>query len=275
MKVYLSADMEGASGISAFNQVKRNSKEFEAYRRTWTMDINQLVEGAIAGGADEIHVNEGHDEMNYIYPDLIHPKARLIEGRLKSKNQMEGIDDSFDVAFILCHARAGQQGVLSHSFIAPDIWEMRLNGEPIGEVGLNMVMASQFGVPVGLIIGDDTTYAEAKELVPNINAVVTKDCITQFTANCRSHEEVMSQLYAQAEKTVKNAKEFALYKPKAPYTLDVTFTIPAMTELISYIPGVKVTSTRSVSFTSDDYFELTRVRILIVNLTRMIGDQLR
>ena len=188
---------------------------------------------------------------------------------------MEGIDESFDVTFLLCHAKAGTQGVLSHSIIVPDIWEMRLNGETIGEVGLNMLMSSQFGVPGGLIVGDDATYQEAREMVPNICSVITKEVITQFTANCFSQERVSEQLYSQAKFAVENAASFELYKPDGPYTLEVTFIVPAMTEMISYIPGVKVLNPRTVSFTSDDYLELTKVRILIVNLARMIGDQFR
>ena len=275
MRVYISADMEGASGISSFHQVKANNGDFERYRSIWTENINALVEGAINGGATKILVNEGHDGMNYIYPDKLHPKAELIAGRLKSKNQMQGIETGFDVAFVFCHAMAGQPGVLSHSFIVPDIWEMRLNGEPVGEIGLNFAMASQFDVPVGLIIGDKTACDEARALVPNIREVVTKECITQFTARWRSNEEVFSQLREQAAAAVREAATFDKFLPKAPYRLDVTFTIPAMVELISYIPGMKVTGSRSVCFESDDYLELTRVRILIVNLARMVGDQLR
>jgi len=275
MRVYISADMEGASGISSFHQVKANNGDFERYRAIWTENINALIEGAIAGGATSILVNEGHDGMNYIYPDKLHPAAQLIAGRLKSKNQMEGIDTGFDVAFVFCHAMAGQPGVLSHSFIVPDIWEMRLNGEPIGEIGLNFIMASQFDVPVGLIIGDKTACAEARKMVPNIREVVTKECITQFTARWRSGEEVNENLRKQAEAAVREASSFEKFDPKGPYTLDVTFTIPAMVELISYIPGMEVTSPRSVRFVSDDYIELTKVRILIVNLARMIGDALR
>ena len=275
MKVYISADMEGASGISSFHQVKPSSKEFEAYRRIWTQNINQLVEGALEAGATEVLVNEGHDGMDYLSPDQLHPKAQRIAGRLKPKNQMEGIDSSFDIAFLFCHARAGQHGVLSHSFVAPDIWEMRLNGQPIGEVGLNIIMAAQYHVPVGLIIGDQATYEEAREMVPSILPVITKKCITQFTAHCNSQESILENLRNQASKAVKAVDSFSLYDPKPPYKLEVTFTVPAMVELISYIPGMVVTGSRSVSYTCDDYLELTKIRILIVNLARMIGEQLR
>lgn len=275
MRVYISADMEGASGISSFAQVKPTTKEFEQYRGIWTQDINTLIEGALAGGATQILVNEGHDGMNYIYPDRLHPSAQLISGRLKPKNQMEGIEEGFDVAFLLCHARAGQPGVLSHSFVAPDIWEMRLNGQPIGEVGLNIVMASRFDVPVGLIVGDRATYEEAAQMVPTINSVVTKEYITQFTAKWHSAQEVQRELHDQAADTVRRAKAFPLFQLAPPYRLEVTFTIPAMVELISYIPGMEVTGTRSVAYESADYLELTKIRILIVNLARMIGDQLR
>jgi len=275
MKVYISADMEGTSGISSFHQVTPNNTDFEKYKSIWTKDINALIEGAIEAGATDILVNEGHNGMNYILPDMLHPKARLISGRLKPKNQMEGIEEGFDVAFLLCHAMAGKKGVLSHSFVMSDIYEMKLNGLPIGEIGLNVLMASEYGVPVGLIVSDNVGCDEAAELVPNIKRVETKTCITQFTAKWNPYEEVINNLKKQAFDAVKEANTFSRYSVSAPYTLDVTFSVSAMVELISYIPGIQVTGGRSVSYTCSDYLELTKVRILIVNLARMIGEQLK
>lgn len=275
IKVYISADMEGASGITSFHQVSENNKEFENYRISWTNDINSLIQGAIEGGADEILVNEGHCGMNYLLPDLIHPSAQYISGRLKSKNQMEGIDKTFDVAFLFAHARAGQPGVLSHSFVVPDIFDIKLNDMPIGELGLNAALAGTLDVPIGLVIGDDATASEAKELIPNVRTVITKEYITHFTAKCFSSETVNKELRKTAKEVVENIKTFTPYFVKPPYKLEVSFTIPAMTELISYIPGVKVIEPRKIVYETSDYMDLTRIRILIINLARLIGDQVR
>lgn len=275
MKVYISADMEGSSGITAFNQVNHNSGEFQKYRASWTNDINLLVQGAIDGGASEVLINESHAGMNYLLPDLVHPSAQYISGRLKSKNQMEGIDDTFDVVFLFAHARAGQPGVLSHSFVMPDIFDMKLNDISVGELGLNATLAGIYGVPVGLVIGDNETAKEAKELMPGVETVITKEYITQFTAKCLELSKVNSNLKKLSKEVVENKNKFKPLTINPPYKLEVLFTIPAMVELISYIPGMKVLGSRKVSYETDDYLELTRIRILIVNLARITGEQLR
>lgn len=274
-KVYISADMEGASGITSFHQVSENKREFEHHRVSWTNNINLLIQGALDGGAKEILVNESHDGMNYLLPDLIHPAAQYISGRLKSKNQMEGIDETFNIAFLFAHARAGQAGVLSHSFVVPDIFDIKLNDLSIGELGLNAAMAGAYNVPVGLVIGDDATSNEAVEIMPNVRTVITKEYITQFTAKCLPSDKVNNDLRNAAKEVVKNYKNFEPLIIEPPYRLEVTFTIPAMTELISYIPGVKVIEPRRVIFESNNYLELTKIRILIVNLAKLIGNQVR
>jgi D-amino peptidase len=274
MKVYISADMEGAIGITSFQQVSANYPEFQHFRNVWIDDINALAEGAFEAGADHVLVNESHEGMNYILPDRIDPRITYISGRIKPLNQMEGLDRSFSTAFLFAHARAGADGVLSHSYIPPDIFEMKLNGESIGEMGLNAAVAGLRGVPIGLVIGDDRAAQEAEQLIPGIKTVITKHHITQFTAACRPKLDVRKELKQAAYDSVKKIAP-ALFCPKAPYTLEVTFIYPIMKELVSYIPNVKITGPRTVCFTSNDYDEVTKVRILIVNLTKMIGMQVR
>ncbi len=82
------------------------------------------------------------------------------------------------------------------------------------------------------------------------------------------------ELFQAARDAVKEAEQ-RIYRPEAPYTLEVTVIFPGLKELISYIPGVRVTGPRSVEYTSDDYLELTKVRILMVNLTKMVGMQVK
>lgn len=274
MKVFISADMEGAFGITTFHQVSASNSEFQTYRKVWIDDLNALASGAFEAGATEVLVNESHEGMNYIHPDLIDPRITYISGRLKALNQMEGLDKSFATAFLFAHAKAGSDGILAHSYIPPDIFEMKLNGQPIGEMGLNAAVAGLMDVPIGLVIGDDYTKIEAEELIPGVDTVVTKNHITQFTAYNYPKQQIREQLKEKAYQAVKNIKK-AYYRPQGPYTLEVTFIYPVMKELVSYIPNMKVTGPRTVEYSCDDYFELTKIRILIVNLTKMIGLQVR
>jgi D-aminopeptidase len=53
--------------------------------------------------------------------------------------------------------------VLSHTFTGPDtLWDVRLNGEPASEARFNAAVAGQYGVPVGLITGDDVIVPGVK-----------------------------------------------------------------------------------------------------------------
>ena len=60
MKLFLSTDFEGTSGIVAWEQVIEGNPEYEQGRRLLTNEVNAVIEGAIAGGATEFVVNDSH-----------------------------------------------------------------------------------------------------------------------------------------------------------------------------------------------------------------------
>ncbi|MBA7581027.1 D-aminopeptidase [subsurface metagenome] len=184
MKLYVSADFEGVCGVVDRNQCFPGNADFDRTRRLWVEEINAIVEGAVSAGVSEVVVNEAHASMNYMLPELLHPKASFISGYVKIDNQMEGLDESYCGAVIMGHARAGTaMGVLNHTYVMRDVVEIRLNGEPIGELGLNMLWAAYLGTPVILVIGDDKAVQEAKTLVPAIETAVVKKGLSQFTAH--------------------------------------------------------------------------------------------
>src|SRR5690606_7047965 len=100
---------------------------------------NAAIEGALAGGAGEVVVNDSHGTMRNLLPDLLHPKAQLITGSPKPLSMMEGIDDGAYCCamFVGYHARMGQPGVLSHTYHGAVVREVRLNGRAMGETGIN------------------------------------------------------------------------------------------------------------------------------------------
>ena len=72
--------------------------------------MNAAIEGALAGGATEIVVNDSHSTMRNLPPDALAGRASYISGSHKPLYMMQGLDGSFD-AVLSCPttARSGRQ----------------------------------------------------------------------------------------------------------------------------------------------------------------------
>ena len=53
MRVFISADMEGVTGVTHPQDVIPGRPQFERFRRFLTADVNAAIEGAAAAGATE------------------------------------------------------------------------------------------------------------------------------------------------------------------------------------------------------------------------------
>src|SRR4030042_2911261 len=131
LKVLISVDMEGITGVVNWEDVDREGKDYDLFRKIMTEETNAAIEGALDAGATEIIVRDAHSTARNILPDLLNPKARLIRdwsGEFKS--MVEGIDKSFSaVIFIGYHAKAGtEDAVLEHTMSSKNITDISING---------------------------------------------------------------------------------------------------------------------------------------------------
>ncbi len=271
MKVYISADMEGTIGVVDRSQCFPGSPDFERTRLRWIEDINAIIEGASLGGATEFLVNEAHALMNYLLPERLDPRASYVSGYVKEGNQMEGLDASFGGAVIMGHAMAGTpRAVLNHSYVMREVVEMRLNGQRIGEFGLNAYWAATHGVPVILVVGDDALAQEAQGLIPEIETAVVKRGLSQFAAHNPPLYQAREVIRDAAERAVRRAKEMAPLRLPNAYELEIDFSLSEIAHLCSFIPGVERLGGSSVRFRSLDYQRVMQVRILCTNLALAI-----
>ena len=167
MKVYLSSDIEGAAGISDWDQVRIGSPEFAVGRELLTGEVNAAIDGALDAGAEHVLVNDAHSTMHNIAPGTLHGQASYLAGSHKPLYMMEGLDASFDAVFMVAyHGSIGaERAILSHTYNPRAIWEVRLNGIPVGESAINALVALHHGVPVALITGDEATAEEARPFI--------------------------------------------------------------------------------------------------------------
>jgi D-amino peptidase len=267
MKIYISADFEGVAGIVDRHQCFPGSPDFEFSRKNWIKEINAIVEGALTAGGSEFVVNEAHALMNYMIPDVLHPKASFISGYVKPDNQMEGIDGSFAGAVIMGHAMPGTPAaVLNHAYVMREVVEIRLNKEKIGEFGLNALWAALYGVPTILVVGDDKLEAEAKAMIPQIEAAVVKQGISQFTAHNLPLETARQVIRDASAQAASRIDEIPPPELADQFDLEIDFSLTEIAHLCSYIPGVERIGGQTVRFVSDDYREVMQVRIVCTNL---------
>ncbi len=258
MKVYLSCDMEGVSGVVDSIQTSSSSPEYECARKLMLGEVNAAIEGALAAGADEILVNDAHASMRNLLIEDLHPAAVLLSGRSKHFSMMAGIERGFDaVIFTGYHARAGSTlASIDHTYNGPDIVQgIWLNGIEVGEYGINAGLAGYFGVPVVLLTGDQTACAQAKELLgEDLETVVVKQAIGRTAAKNLHPARVRDQIRAAAERALKKRRQPFVFKP--PITLRLGLARSIQADRCALMPGVKQIAPRVIEYTHEDYATL-------------------
>jgi len=276
MRVYLSVDMEGIAGVVHEDQTNpvdpRCATEYSRFRRLMTREANAAIEGALAGGATKILVNDSHWTMRNLLAEELHPAAELLSGGPKTWSMMEGIDRGWDLAgFIGYHAKAGTvKAILDHTYTSR-IQDVRLNGLSVGELGINAALAGAFGVPLAVVSGDDAIAAEAHSLLgDSVRTVTVKEAVSRHSARsaapevaCTMIREAMREVVTAHRAGESGAQLFVL---AAPVHLEVDFTLTVEADHAAMVPGFVRSGPRSVAFSHDDYREVFRAFRTMFNL---------
>ncbi|QBD78222.1 peptidase M55 [Ktedonosporobacter rubrisoli] len=274
MKLFLSTDFEGTSGIVAWEQIIEGKAEYEQGRILLTNEVNAVITGSIEAGANEFVVNDAHHYMRNLHPQDLTGRAMLITGRHKPLYMMQGLDASFDgVCFVSYHGSIGaEHAVLSHTYNPGAIWEVRINGEIVGESGLNALVAAHYNVPIIFVSGDEATVQEARFIAPEAEKVVVKHSIGRFAA-ANMHPTVACELLqAGAKQAVQNIKKMQAPQFKLPVTIEITFLVADMADMALWVRGVERLGPRSVKVVGENLLDLYRTFVTIVTLTRALVD---
>lgn len=261
MKLYICADMEGATGVVHRNDILEEGGE--AYRagcRLLTADVNAVIEGAIASGVREIVISEGHAHMRNILLEQLHPAARLIRGPASWENkplcQIQSLDSSFDLAFFVgFHSRAGTpKGLLAHTWAGAIVHEITLQGRPVGETAINAAICGSFGVPVALVTGAEDVCREAQVDLEEVEVISVKKNLGWNIAECWGPAATGPRLRAAAELAVQRFKQghFEPWQPKGPFVAELESHRREMVDKMGLVPGVERIAERRIRCVHDD-----------------------
>jgi D-amino peptidase len=274
MKVYISVDMEGIAGVSHPNPTGRADQGYPAAVDLMVGEANAAIEGALAGGADEILVNDSHGGMYNLRPADLHPAARVLQGQ-KAWSMVAGAGPGagFDVAlFVGYHARAGHPtGTIAHTYSdRPTL--SQLNGRPVGETGLNAAVLGAWGIAVGLVAGDDALADEVADWLPWAERIIVKTASGGNAAVSFHPTFAHDLIRSGAERAVRRAAagELQPLLVDPPVVVEIDYRNAVAADYAAIVPGAERVGDRGVRFEAPDAVTAYRAFLAGVRLAGIV-----
>ena len=259
MKIFVSSDMEGTCGITAWCETDKGKDLYEHYRTQMSRECAAACEGAIAAGASEVLVKDAHDSARNIDPELLPEQARIFRGWGRNPfSMMAGVDQSFDgVLFTGYHSAAEMNtNPLSHTMNTQNVY-VKLNDELCPELMINSLTASYFGVPVYLLTGDKGLCDWMNAHCPGTSTVAVNEGVG---AGCVSIHPALAvkRIREAAEACFKADRAKCLFPMPKRFKAEISFKEHAKAEAASWYPGCQKTGSRFVKYESRDYMDILK-----------------
>jgi D-amino peptidase len=263
MRVFVSVDMEGATGVCHRDHLVPGGQDYERARGWLTGDVNAAVEGAVAAGAADVVVADGHGTMRNIVLDDLHEAARLLTGPAQARNRPHGQlaaleKGRYDAALLIgYHSRAGTPGgLLSHTWVGVLVHEIRLNGQPAGEALLNAALLGHYGTPVVLATGADDFCREVRaDLGEDLEVVEVKQTLGPSAVVTLPPKRTAPLIRAGAERGLRQGR--APLRTELPVTIDLEYHRTDMRERGLELGGEALGS-RGIRFTGGDLVDVQK-----------------
>jgi D-amino peptidase len=274
----MSLDMEGVAGVVDWEQCRPGSGAPYALGCELLQDeVNAAIEGAIAGGATEIVLNDSHSRMANLDPRKIAGGAKYLSGRHKPRYMMQGLDDSFDAAFFVGYhgSISGAPSTMSHTY-NPEVFSgAKINGTYVGESGINALVADHYRVPIAFVSGDSVTWEETAPFAEGGVNVVTKTSITRASALNLHPTESCRLIREGAELALTKVAGGSVALPNIgrPAVLDLEFQTADMAEVATWARDVERTAERGVRIEGDDLLSIFTSFVAVNYITRQAGGR--
>ncbi len=189
MKLYISADIEGVTGVTVWDETTKNKSDYTKYAQQMTDEVKAACQAANEVGVEYILVKDAHDSGRNIDHSQLPKNTELVrgwEGGLYS--MVQELDETFDgLAFIGYHSGAGIDGSpLSHT-LTTNILSIKLNNELVNEFLLHAYIAAYHNVPLVFLSGDKALCESVNVIIPSMETVAVKEGKGNSTINMHPH----------------------------------------------------------------------------------------
>ncbi|MDD7796332.1 M55 family metallopeptidase [Clostridium sp. 'White wine YQ'] len=260
MKIYISVDIEGITGVTSWSETEKNHSDFERFANQMTKEVKAACEGAFEAGASEIYVKDAHDSARNIDINELPEYVKLSSGWTGDPMSMvSGLDSSFDATmFIGYHSRAGSgTSPLAHT-LNTSISHIKLNDIYVSEFLINAYAAALYDVPVVFVSGDKGLIEEVSLTNGNIKTLAVKEGIggSAVSIHPRKAIEATKSLVKKALKEDYNLCRITL---PSNFKVEIAYQKHETAYRNSFYPGVKLVSPKVIEFTTNDYYEVLRL----------------
>ncbi|NOZ74206.1 MAG: amino acid amidase [FCB group bacterium] len=266
MKVYISADIEGVTGITHWDEATHTKPDYSEFRQQMTAEVVAACQGALAAGADDIVIKDAHATGRNILAGQLPPEARLIRGWSGHPLAMiQELDESFDaLLFIGYHSGAATGGnPLAHTMTSSRIAEFRINGDLTNEFMLHGYAARLYQVPTVFLAGDQALCDYSKTLLPALETVAVKEAVGDSVVSFQP-DLILSRIREGVKRALKGDLSACLFPARDHFQVDIRFTNATFAYKASWYPGARSLDDLTVRFETTDYFDVMRFVLFIL-----------
>jgi D-amino peptidase len=158
--------MEGVSGVVHGQQVDPNGCDYAFGLAMFKADLLACIEGLLEGGADHVVIYDEHYYGRNIDPAWLPKGVSVICGKPPYRADWAGGLDRNCAGVIMLgfHAKEGTpDALLAHTY-EPDIKGLILNGQSVGEIGMEAAIAGDWNVPLLMLTADSEGVAECNAM---------------------------------------------------------------------------------------------------------------
>lgn len=260
LKVYISVDMEGITGVVSSDQLGPASFEYQRAREWMTGDALAAIQGARDAGATEIVISDSHGNGQNLLIDQLPEDVTVIRSWPRPLMMMEGIDSTFAAAiFVGYHSGTSNvKGVRAHTMSSATLTGVTLNGREVPEGGINAAIAGYFGVPIVAVTGDDAAVAEVTPFGVGMEGAVVKRAISFHSAATLTPKAGQALIRAKVKAGVEKRARVAPWVLNGAVTAEISFKHYRAPEMLAYLPIVTRVNAHTIRFVGKNILEVSR-----------------
>ena len=261
LKVFISVDMEGITGVVQPAQLGPAGFEYEHFREIMTNEVKAAIDGAKSAGATEFIVCDSHGNGQNILIDQLPDDVRIVRGFPRPLEMMQGIDATFAaVVFIGYHgSEFSVDAVRGHTVSSVKLLGVRLNGMEVTEGIMNAGIAGQFGVPVVFVSGDRVAVEQLKAVAPWVEGAIVKEGYGYHSAITVTPARGREMIREGVARAIRNRSSAKPYKVATPVQLDLGFKLTIDAERAAYVPGLTRIDAHHVRGTFPDLIPIAKL----------------
>jgi D-amino peptidase len=266
MKIYISADIEGITGTTHWDEADKKNSDFKEFQEQMTAEVAAACEGALRAGATEILVKDAHDTARNIIASKLPREVRLVRGWSGHPFSMvQYLDETFHAVLMIgYHSRAGlDTNPLAHTIASESVARIKINDRYASELLLHAYAAALVNVPVVFVSGDAGICEEAESLNPNIVTTAVKQGVGNSTISIHPHLAV-EKIRDSAQMALDGDVSSCNIQMPERFPVEIEFRDHAKAYQSAFFPGASLKNPHTIQFRSDDYFEVLRLLLFVI-----------